>query len=186
MDPHFLYLSSSWRWVVSFTLVTKDHKKPRTWTDSLDKRPKRKKVDILERWDGILWILFIWLRIGTIGGLLWTRWWTFGFHKMLGNFLSSCKIGGFSRRAQLHEWVSLCFKTSISSFLNENFKSHVFETTSFSESATENHTRRTRDWTRSQLWSVAVKDVCPLVCSKCKGKATDRIPASVTVWPREQ
>jgi hypothetical protein len=26
-------------------LVTKDHKKPRTWTDSLDKRPKRKKID---------------------------------------------------------------------------------------------------------------------------------------------
>jgi hypothetical protein len=27
-------------------LVTKDHKKPRTWTDSLDKRPKRKKMDM--------------------------------------------------------------------------------------------------------------------------------------------
>jgi hypothetical protein len=27
-------------------LVTKDHKKPRTCTDSLDKRPKRKKADI--------------------------------------------------------------------------------------------------------------------------------------------
>jgi hypothetical protein len=27
----------------------------------------------------------LWLRIGTSGGLLWTRWWTFGFHKMLGS-----------------------------------------------------------------------------------------------------
>jgi hypothetical protein len=27
-------------------LVTKDHKKPRTWTDYLDKRPKRKKMDM--------------------------------------------------------------------------------------------------------------------------------------------
>jgi hypothetical protein len=27
-------------------LVTKDHKKPRTWTDSLDKRSKRKKMDM--------------------------------------------------------------------------------------------------------------------------------------------
>jgi hypothetical protein len=27
-------------------LVTKDHKKPQTWTDSLDKRPKRKKMDM--------------------------------------------------------------------------------------------------------------------------------------------
>jgi hypothetical protein len=26
--------------------------------------------------------------------------------KNAGKFLSSCKIGGFSRRAQLHEWVS--------------------------------------------------------------------------------
>jgi hypothetical protein len=28
---------------------------------------------------------FIWLRPGTSGGLLWTRYWTFGFHKMLGS-----------------------------------------------------------------------------------------------------
>jgi hypothetical protein len=27
---------------------------------------------------------FIWLRIGTIGGLFWTRYWTFGFYKMFG------------------------------------------------------------------------------------------------------
>jgi hypothetical protein len=27
-------------------LVTKDHKKPRTWTNSLDKRSKRKKMDM--------------------------------------------------------------------------------------------------------------------------------------------
>jgi hypothetical protein len=24
---------------------------------------------------------FSWLRIGSIRGLLWTRWWTLGFHK---------------------------------------------------------------------------------------------------------
>jgi hypothetical protein len=24
---------------------------------------------------------FSWLRIGSNGGPLWTRWWTFGFHK---------------------------------------------------------------------------------------------------------
>jgi hypothetical protein len=28
-----------------------------------------------------VWSGLIWLRIGTSGGLLWTRWWTFGFHK---------------------------------------------------------------------------------------------------------
>jgi hypothetical protein len=29
-----------------------------------------------------VWTGCIWLRIGTSGGLLWTRWWAFGFHKM--------------------------------------------------------------------------------------------------------
>jgi hypothetical protein len=31
------------------------------------------------------WTRLIWLRIGTSGGLLWSKWWTFWFHKMLGN-----------------------------------------------------------------------------------------------------
>jgi hypothetical protein len=31
------------------------------------------------------WTGLIWLRIETSGWLLWTRQWTFGFHKMLGN-----------------------------------------------------------------------------------------------------
>jgi hypothetical protein len=26
-----------------------------------------------------VWSEFTWLRIGTVGGLLWMRWWTFGF-----------------------------------------------------------------------------------------------------------
>jgi hypothetical protein len=30
------------------------------------------------------WIGLIWLSTGTSGGLLWTRYWTFGFHKILG------------------------------------------------------------------------------------------------------
>jgi hypothetical protein len=33
----------------------------------------------------MVWSGLIRLRIGTSGGLLWTRWWTFGFHKMLGS-----------------------------------------------------------------------------------------------------
>jgi hypothetical protein len=41
-------------------------------------------------------IRFIWLRIETNGGLLWTRQWTFGL------CLSSWATGGFSRRTQLH------------------------------------------------------------------------------------
>jgi hypothetical protein len=33
--------------------------------------------------DGRVWTGFIWLRIWTSGELLWTRQWTFGFHKLL-------------------------------------------------------------------------------------------------------
>jgi hypothetical protein len=29
-------------------------------------------------WLGV-WSGFTWLRIGTVGGLLWMRWWTLGF-----------------------------------------------------------------------------------------------------------
>jgi hypothetical protein len=35
-------------------------------------------------WDGEAWTGLIWLRIGTGGGRLWMRSWTFGFHKMQG------------------------------------------------------------------------------------------------------
>jgi hypothetical protein len=33
----------------------------------------------------MVWSGLVWLRIGASGGLLWTRWWTFRFHKMLGS-----------------------------------------------------------------------------------------------------
>jgi hypothetical protein len=35
--------------------------------------------------------------------LLWTRWWNFGFNKIIGKLLSSCANAGFSRNARLHE-----------------------------------------------------------------------------------
>jgi hypothetical protein len=41
---------------------------------------------ILERWDGVMWTGLVWLRLGTGGELLWIRYWTFGFHEMLGNY----------------------------------------------------------------------------------------------------
>jgi hypothetical protein len=33
-----------------------------------------------------MWTGLVWFRIGTGGELLWIRYWTFGFHKMLGNY----------------------------------------------------------------------------------------------------
>jgi hypothetical protein len=43
------------------------------WEDSI-------RMDLRE-WDGKVWTGFIWLRIRTSGGLLWTRSWTFGYRK---------------------------------------------------------------------------------------------------------
>jgi hypothetical protein len=41
-------------------------------------------MDLREvRWGA--WTGSIWLRIGTVGELLWMRLWTFEFHKMRGN-----------------------------------------------------------------------------------------------------
>jgi hypothetical protein len=48
-----------------------------------------------ERGEGL-----IWLSSGAAGWLLWTLQWTFGSEKCWG-FLSSCKTGGYSRRAHL-------------------------------------------------------------------------------------
>jgi hypothetical protein len=48
---------------------------------------------------------FGWLRIGSIGELLWTRWWTFGFRKKAGYFLTSQVTISFSNSI-LHHGVS--------------------------------------------------------------------------------
>jgi hypothetical protein len=60
------------------------------------------KIDLREiGWDGM-----IWLRIGTSGGLLWTRQWTFEFHKMLRSSWVAAQLaasqGGLS---SMSEWV---------------------------------------------------------------------------------
>jgi len=43
---------------------------------------------IWKAWDWWMWKGFIWLRIGSSGGLLWTRQWTLGFRKY-GKFLDN-------------------------------------------------------------------------------------------------
>jgi hypothetical protein len=43
-------------------------------------------MDLIEiGWAGMVWTGSIWLRIWISEGLLWTRCWTFGFHKMPGS-----------------------------------------------------------------------------------------------------
>jgi hypothetical protein len=53
-------------------------------------RPRRRwevgiKMDLREIGWG-LWSGFFWLRIGTVCGLLWMRWWTFGFWRQWVKF----------------------------------------------------------------------------------------------------
>jgi hypothetical protein len=65
--------------------------------------------------DEMVWIRLIWLRIGTSGGLFWTRRWTSGFHKMLGISWGAAKLtGSEGRLGSMSEWVNLCKGRSVS------------------------------------------------------------------------
>jgi hypothetical protein len=56
----------------------KDHAPTSAWEDrGISGRMGSKWT--LSRLAGRVWSGFTWLRIETGGGLLWTRWWTFGF-----------------------------------------------------------------------------------------------------------
>ena len=57
---------------------------------------------IFRKWEGVLGTGWSWLRIGTGGGHLWVRWWTFGFHKMWGISWLAAEPVSFWRRALLH------------------------------------------------------------------------------------
>jgi hypothetical protein len=49
----------------------------------------------------------IWLRIGTGGGLMWTRWWTSGFHNMLGSSRAAAQLAASQEGlSSMSEWVS--------------------------------------------------------------------------------
>jgi hypothetical protein len=49
---------------------------------------------------------FGWLRIGPSGELLWTRWWTFGFHKESRIFWQAEWLSSFQIISCTIEWVS--------------------------------------------------------------------------------
>jgi hypothetical protein len=51
-----------------------------------------------------MWTGLVWLRIGIGGELLWSRYWTFRFHEMLGNYLVP-SISGLSGSVQLVSWL---------------------------------------------------------------------------------
>jgi hypothetical protein len=63
---------------------------------------------IFTKWDWEAWTWLIWLRIGTGGGLLWMRKWTFGFHKTQENFLTSWGTVSFSG-ITMRDGFSYCY-----------------------------------------------------------------------------
>jgi hypothetical protein len=70
------------------------------------------------------WIGLIWLRIGTSGELLWTRYWTFRFHKMLGGSWGAAQLAapqeGLSSvslfKASSSSWMALQPLWALASF----------------------------------------------------------------------
>jgi hypothetical protein len=58
---------------------------------------------IFRKWEGVVETGWSWLRIGTGGGHLWVRWWTFGFRKMRGISWLVAEPVSSSRRTLLHE-----------------------------------------------------------------------------------
>ena len=94
----------SWMWnnIVWKTVLTRISSCiPTHWGDQdVDGR-------IILRWifrkcEGVVGTGWSWLRIGTGGGRLWVRWWTFGFHKMRGISWLAVKPVSFSRRTLLY------------------------------------------------------------------------------------
>ena len=57
---------------------------------------------IFRKWEGVVGTGWSWLRIGTGGGHLWVRWWTFGFRKMRRISGLATEPVSFSRRTLLY------------------------------------------------------------------------------------
>jgi hypothetical protein len=71
----------------------KDHE-PQTWTDSLDKRPKQRNME--------LWTGLVWLRIGTGGQAFVNSVMNLRVPLNAGNLPSGCTTCGLSSGTQLH------------------------------------------------------------------------------------
>jgi hypothetical protein len=73
------------------------------WKRPLGPRTILKRI--LEKYDGVVCIGLIGLRIGTSKGFLWTWQWTLGFHKILVNFLVAEQLASFQERLSSMELV---------------------------------------------------------------------------------
>jgi hypothetical protein len=60
----------------------------------------------LEKYDGVVWTGFIWLRLWTRGELLWKRQWTFEFHKILVNSWIAERLMASEEGLSTMVWIS--------------------------------------------------------------------------------
>jgi hypothetical protein len=62
----------------------------------------------------MVWFWLMWLRIGTSGGPLRTRYWTFGFHKMLGGSWVATQLASLPERlSSVSKYVFFFFVLAI-------------------------------------------------------------------------
>ena len=93
-SPHNVrVIKSRMRWAGHVTCMCEDRGRIGSWWGNRRERDHCGDLGvdgliilgcISRRWDVGIWTGLGWHRIGTSGGRLWVRWWTFGFHKMRG------------------------------------------------------------------------------------------------------
>jgi hypothetical protein len=67
----------------------------------------------------MVWTESIWLRTGTSGGLLWTIYWTFGSHKMLGSSWVATQLAASQEEfGSISEWSDMDRKIILKWILN--------------------------------------------------------------------
>jgi hypothetical protein len=64
-------------------------------------------------WDNGIWTRWFWLRIGTGSRLLWMWWWTFGFHKIRGIFLTSWRLVSCSKRIMVNGFLNTALEDTL-------------------------------------------------------------------------
>jgi hypothetical protein len=72
--------SNFWGWTGVKNSLTKYYTGPRTWTNAFE-QTMQQKIDVRFGMSPRETGCVIWLRVGTLGGLLWTPKWTSEFHK---------------------------------------------------------------------------------------------------------
>jgi hypothetical protein len=81
---------------------------------------RRHKENTRTCWEISVWTGSSWLRIGNSRWLLWTRWWTFRFCKILESSLAAAQLAGSQEGLSSVSKSDICWKTITWKNMNEN------------------------------------------------------------------